>query len=157
MRAPVEILIVEDHTMVAEGLRLAAGMRDDLNVRGVATTLAEAHRQASQLKPDVIVLDTALPDGEGIDAIAELKAASGGRVLVVSGFVSDHSLFRAVEAGVDGVLTKGRTLDAILDAVTRAAHGESVFSPEMLAKELGRASCRARVCPSVYTPGAPVS
>src|SRR3546814_8735594 len=71
MRAPVEILIVEDHTMVAEGLRLAAGMRDDLNVRGVATTLAEAHRQASQLKPDVIVLDTALPDGEGIDAIAE--------------------------------------------------------------------------------------
>src|SRR3546814_1966335 len=41
MRAPVEILIVEDHTMVAEGLRLAAGMRDDLNVRGVATTLAD--------------------------------------------------------------------------------------------------------------------
>src|SRR3546814_13124427 len=61
MRAPVEILIVEDHTMVAEGLRLAAGMRDDLNVRGVATTLAEAPQPASQLKPNGTVPDTALP------------------------------------------------------------------------------------------------
>src|SRR3546814_15386354 len=121
-------------------------MRDDLNVRGVATTLAEAHRQASQLKPDVIVLDTALPDGEGIDAIAELKAASGGRVLVVSRFVSDHSLFRAVEAGVDGVHTMGLTLDDILAAVTRVAHGVSVFTPYMLATVVLRPGALVSAC-----------
>lgn len=137
---PIGVLVVDDHAMVAEGLTLAARSRSELAVRGVAPTIAAALELAAEAQPDVIVLDAKLPDGDGIAAVGGLKAAApGAKVLVVSGFVSDHAIFRAIDAGVDGLMTKGRSLDDILDSVVRVAHGESVFSPEMLAKLLGRA------------------
>jgi DNA-binding NarL/FixJ family response regulator len=89
--------------------------------------------------PDVVILDHRMPDGDGVAAIASLRdlRPSAG-IVVLTASSADHVLLAAIEAGASGFLSKTRSLDEVTAAVRAAAAGESVISPELLARLLPR-------------------
>jgi DNA-binding NarL/FixJ family response regulator len=129
MRA-TRVLLVDDHDVLAESLAMLLGQHDDLEVVGTATTLAQAHQLVAESRPDVVLLDVSLPDGDGIAAIPALLEAHGGvRVVVLTGATSDRVLLSAVEAGAAGFLSKGGGVRRVVETV-RAAAADEVALPE---------------------------
>ena len=91
------------------------------------------------VQPDVLLLDHRMPDGDGVAAIPSLQALRPSLgVVVLTASSADHVLMAAIEAGASGFLSKTRSLDEVTAAVRAAAAGESVISPEMLARLLPR-------------------
>jgi DNA-binding NarL/FixJ family response regulator len=89
--------------------------------------------------PDVVLLDHRLPDGDGVSAIPELRALRPSMgIVVLTASAADHVLMAAIEAGAAGFLSKTRSIDEVTAAVRAAAAGESVISPELLARLLPR-------------------
>ena len=133
------VLIVDDHDVLAESLALALEAEPDLTVVGRAGTLAEARRLLPRTRPDVLLLDVRLPDGDGVAAIPELlDAVPGVKVVVLTASTADHVLISAIEAGACGYLSKTDGLSAVVGAVQAAANDEAVISSEMLARLLPR-------------------
>jgi DNA-binding NarL/FixJ family response regulator len=90
-------------------------------------------------QPDVILLDHRMPDGDGVSAIPSLRELRPGvGVVVLTASSADHVLMAAIDAGASGFLSKTRSLDEVTAAVRAAAAGESVISPELLARLLPR-------------------
>ena len=137
--APVRVLIVDDHEVLAGSLAHVLDAEPDLQVVGVAGTLERAESRVRTALPDVILLDHRLPDGDGVAAIGRFHALrSTARVVVLTASAADHVLVAAIEAGASGFLSKTRSLAEVTSAVRAAATGESVISPEMLARLLPR-------------------
>jgi len=140
----VRVLIVEDHPIVADGLRLALSRNDDMTVIGAAATVAEAARLAAQVSPTVVVIDYHLPDGTGADAAAAIRAvAPQAAFIVLTADTSDDTMLSAIEAGVSGYVVKSEAAADIVDAVRRAAAGEMLIPPGILAGLLARQRLRA--------------
>ncbi len=141
---PIRVLIVDDHEVLASSLALVLDAEDDITSVGVATTLEQARALIGSIHPDVLLLDHRMPDGDGVAAIPglrELRPSLG--IVVLTASSADHVLLSAIESGASGFLSKTRSLDEVTAAVRAAAAGESVISPEMLARLLprfGRAS-----------------
>lgn len=139
--APVRVLLVDDHRVLASSLAVVLDAEPDLVAAGVASTLAQARAMMTSAAPDVVLLDHRLPDGDGVAAIGELLALRpSARVVVLTATAAEHVLVAAIEAGASGFLSKTRGLDEITQAVRSAAAGESVISPELLARLLPRFS-----------------
>ncbi|MEU1123899.1 response regulator transcription factor [Streptomyces sp. NPDC005899] len=140
---PVRILVVEDHDMVAEALCLALDRSPDLQIVGRAGSLAAALVAAGQHEPDLVLMDRRLPDGDGVGAIADLRALLPDvRVLVLTGEVSGSVAARVAETGGAGLILKARGLRDLEDAVRRVAAGEVVFGPDLLGDVLGHLTGR---------------
>ncbi|GAA1897637.1 response regulator [Lapillicoccus jejuensis] len=139
--APIRVLLVDDHRVLASSLAIVIDAEPDLVAAGVASTLAQARALMTTAAPDVVLLDHRLPDGDGVAAIGELLALRpSARVVVLTASAAEHVLVAAIEAGAAGFLSKTRGLDEITQAVRSAAAGESVISPELLARLLPRFS-----------------
>lgn len=137
--APIRVLIVDDHQIVAGSLSLAIDAESDLTCVGAATTLAQARELVPATRPDVLLLDHRLPDGDGVAALPELlDLRPTMRVVVVTASAADHVLVQAIEGGAAGFVSKTRGLPELTSAVRAAALGESVISPELLARLLPR-------------------
>ncbi len=135
----VRLLIVDDHDMFAESLRLALSVEADMTVVGTASTLARARAMIVSDAPDVVLLDHRLPDGLGVDAIAELKALRpGARIVVLTAAAEDSVLVAATEAGCAGFILKTSPLDELVAAVRTAAAGEMMVSSDLLGRLLNR-------------------
>ncbi|MER5726869.1 response regulator transcription factor [Streptomyces sp. NPDC002138] len=149
----ITILLVEDHDMVAEAIRLALDRTDDLEVVGRSLSLTDGLADAARLRPAVVVLDRRLPDGDGIAAIARLKAAAPGtRVLVLTGEGTPAVAARVAESGGSGLILKVGSLSELLDAVRLVAAGEVVFSKGLLSGALDRLTGRTADLGSALTP-----
>jgi len=136
---PIRVLIVDDHEMLASSLAMVLEAEGDITSVGVATTLAQARSLMGTAHPDVLLLDHRMPDGDGVAAIAGLRALRPSvGVVVLTASSADHVLLAAIEAGASGFLSKTRSVDEVTAAVRAAAAGESVISPEMLARLLPR-------------------
>lgn len=136
---PIRVLIVDDHDVLASSLAMVLEAEDDISAVGVATTLEQAHAMIGSTHPDVLLLDHRMPDGDGVAAIVSLRALRPSiGVVVLTASSADHVLLAAIEAGASGFLSKTRSLDEVTAAVRAAAAGESVISPEMLARLLPR-------------------
>ena len=136
---PIRVLIVDDHEVMAASLARVLDDEPDVVSVGLASTLAQARARVQSTAPDVLVLDRRLPDGDGVDAIRDLKALRPSmNVLVLTGSSSDDVLVRALEAGAAGFLSKTRSLAEVTSAVRAAAQGEASISSEMLARLLPR-------------------
>ncbi|TMK36986.1 MAG: response regulator transcription factor [Actinobacteria bacterium] len=123
----IEILIVDDHGLVREGLRALLEAEDDLRVVGEARTGGEALALTRHLRPDMVVLDVRLPDRNGIEICAEIHDLSPAtRVLVCSGLADGSALVEAAKAGAEGFVSKEASNAEIVDAVRRVAGGASV-------------------------------
>ncbi|MFG2988335.1 response regulator transcription factor [Streptomyces sp. NPDC048257] len=139
----ITILLVEDHDMVAEAIRLALDRTDDLEVVGRSLCVKDALADAARLRPAVVVLDRRLPDGDGIAAITALKAAAPGtRVLVLTGEGTPAMAAHVAEAGGSGLILKVDNLRELQDGVRLVAAGEVAFSKGLLSGALDRLAGR---------------
>ena len=137
--APVRVLIVDDHEVLAASLATVLDLEDDLTTVGVAGTLAKARAFVATEPVDVILLDHRMPDGDGVSAIPELRALRpAAHIVMLTASAADHVLVAAIEAGASGFVSKTRSLAEVTSAVRAAANGEAVVSPEMLVRLLPR-------------------
>lgn len=129
----MRVLIVDDHRVVADGLRLVLGEYPDLEVVGIAGDGLTALRLASATPPDVVLVDYRLPDMTGVDLAARLRTSVPGlRVLFLSMVMSAALIREAVRAGARGYLVKTQPAEELVDAVRRAAAGEMLISASTL-------------------------
>jgi two-component system, NarL family, nitrate/nitrite response regulator NarL len=141
----IQILIVEDHAVVAEGLVALLSEHPDMDVLGWASTVAAAVETAARQPIDVAVVDFWLPDGNGVDVAVGLRGHRPDVVVVfVSADDSDEAMMAAVEAGASGYLIKTATGQEIVQAVRRAADGEMLIPAAKLAGLLSRSREAAR-------------
>lgn len=126
--APIRTLIVDDHAHFREGLRALLLSTPDIDVVGEADSGEEAVRIATRLQPDVILMDLHMPGISGIDAIRRILHTSPHiRILVISMFEDDDSVFAALQAGARGYLLKGAMKTEILRAIGAVSSGEAIF------------------------------
>ncbi|MFD0205551.1 MULTISPECIES: response regulator transcription factor [Saccharothrix] len=139
---PVRVVLVEDHHMVAEAIRLAWAGSADVEVVATVGSVAAALAETRRHRPDVVLLDRRLPDGDGLDAIAGF-AEWDARVLVLTGEATVSVAARAAESGAAGLVLKSARLEELTDAVLRVAAGEVVFDGGLLGGVLDKLTGRA--------------
>ncbi|TMR93877.1 response regulator [Nonomuraea basaltis] len=140
----IRLILVEDHAMVAEAIGLALGSAPGIDVVARAGTIAEALAETGRCRPDVVVLDRRLPDGDGISAIGRLTAAAPkARVLVLTGEATASMAARVVQSGGAGLLVKSSRLGELESAVREVATGGVVFAPGLLPGVFDRLTGRA--------------
>ncbi|GHF67259.1 DNA-binding response regulator [Streptomyces mashuensis] len=125
------VLIVDDHPLFRGGLKAALESTGGAEVVAEAATAAEALEAVARQRPDVVVMDLALPDGSGIDVTRRLAGDHPGLpVLMLTMSDDDGSLLAALQAGARGYLVKGAGAGEVLHAVRTVAAGGAVFGPE---------------------------
>ncbi len=135
----IKILIADDHAFVREGTRRILEQEPDLEVVAEAGDGEEAVRLASDLKPDVAIIDVAMPKLDGIEATRRIKALCPAvAVLVLSAYDDDQFVFGLLEAGAAGYLLKSVRGCEIVDAIRAVDAGESVLHPSVARKVLNR-------------------
>jgi DNA-binding NarL/FixJ family response regulator len=136
---PIRVLIADDHPVVRDGLRAMLATQPDMEVVGEATTGAEAVQRARALRPAVVLMDLQMPELDGPAAIAALRDTEPEvHVLVVTTFGTDADITRAIDAGATGYLLKDAPREQLFAAIRAAARGESVLSPTVASRVLGR-------------------
>jgi DNA-binding NarL/FixJ family response regulator len=137
--APIRLLIADDHPVVRDGLRAMLSTQPDMELVGEAATGNQAVQRARALRPDVVLMDLQMPDLDGPAAIAALREqAPEVRVLVLTTFGTDADITRAIDAGATGYLLKDAPREQLFGAIRAAARGESVLSPSVATRVLGR-------------------
>ena len=141
---PIRVLIVDDHRVLVDGLRVLLGHYPDLEVVGDAASVAEAAAAVEACRPDLVLMDYHLPDGDGVGATTAIRDRHPDvAVLFLSAEETDAAVFRAVEAGAVGYLLKTETIDQLADAVRRAAAGEMLFPQHLLSRGIQQQRRRA--------------
>jgi DNA-binding NarL/FixJ family response regulator len=136
---PIRLLVADDHPVVRDGLRAMLATQPDMELVGEAATGTEAVERARGLRPDVVLMDLQMPDLDGPAAIATLREqAPEVRVLVLTTYGTDADITRAVDAGATGYLLKDAPREQLFGAIRAAARGESVLSPSVATRVLGR-------------------
>jgi len=135
----IRILLAEDHVVVRQGTRQLLERERDFEIVGEAGDGEEAVHLASQLKPDVVVMDVAMPKLSGIEATKQIKAVlPTTRVLVLTGYDYDEYIFSMLEAGAAGYLLKSVSGDELISAVRAVYAGEPMIHPTVLRKLMAR-------------------
>jgi DNA-binding NarL/FixJ family response regulator len=142
---PVKLLVVDDHEVVRTGLvSLLSG--SNVKIVAEASSSAEAVKMASKHKPDVILLDIRMPDGDGLDAMEKIKkSAPNASVVVLSTYDNPTYVARAVASGASDYMLKGASRSELLTAINAAADGKSPSSVGELAKVAGSMAKRNTV------------
>ena len=135
----LRLLVVDDHPVVRMGLVAMLSEHADFEVVGEAADGAEAVLQASRLIPDVVLMDLRMPVMDGAEATAKMLASpTAPAVLVLTTYDTDADIVRAVEAGANGYLLKDAPRETLADAIRRAARGETVLAPPVVARLASR-------------------
>jgi DNA-binding NarL/FixJ family response regulator len=136
---PLRLLVVDDHEVVRQGLVSLLDRRDQFQVVAEAGTVEEAIAMADRHVPDLVIMDVRLPDGSGIEACREIRAAHPAtRVVMLTSYPDEEAVLSAIVAGASGYLLKqvrARDLVAALESVGR---GESLLDPAVTEKVLER-------------------
>ena len=137
--AKIKILIADDHAVVREGTRRILEQDQRLEVVAEAADGEEAVRLATNLKPDVAIIDIAMPNIDGIEATRQIKAlCPDTTVLILTAYDDDQFIFSLLEAGAAGYLLKSVRGRELIDAVRSVHAGESVLHPAIARKILNR-------------------
>ncbi|MGE0106361.1 MAG: response regulator [Thiomonas sp.] len=135
MPPDIRILLVDDHALFRRGLVALLGEAPAMQVVGQAGDAGEALRLATQLQPDIILLDNHLPGVRGIDAVESLRqAAPASRVLMLTVSEEAADLGAALRAGASGYLLKTCETDELIGGIQRALRGEVVIGADMAGK-----------------------
>lgn len=136
---PIRVLVVDDHAVVRQGIRAMLESVADVDIVGEAADGQEAVERAAELRPDVVLMDLALPVMSGAEAIALLaRRTPDSKVLILTGTGVDEQIFDALEAGALGYLAKTARRDEVLGAVRRLHRGEPSLPPELTRRLLER-------------------
>jgi len=135
----IRVLVVDDQEMFAESVARLLANEADIDVVGVAATMADAVRQSRSTLPDVAIVDFHLPDGDGAAAAIAIRAVSPAtRILIITGYTDEQALIASIDAGCSGFVTKDKAVRELVDAVHVAHAGEAYITPQMLARILPR-------------------
>lgn len=133
----IDVLVVEDHRLMFEGLSSLLAEYPDINVAGVATTVADAVEKASLLKPDLVLMDYRLPDGDGAQASERIRGNQPETaILFLSADPSESAMMRAVEAGAAGFVSKAASAEVLVSSIRKAAAGEFLLEAATMARLL---------------------
>ncbi len=133
----IRILVAEDHPLFRKGVVALLESVSDFEVVGEAKTGEEAVELAGELSPDVILMDIKMPGMGGIEATRELsRQIPSVRVLVVTLFEDDESVFMALKAGARGYVLKDADEEEMIRAIRAVGHGETIFSPAVAERVL---------------------
>lgn len=131
----IRILIVDDHFATRLGLAVPINNEPDMTVVAEAGTSAKAVELYRQHQPDVVIMDYHLPDKSGVETLESIRAEFPDvRVLMLTIFDGEEDIYRAVNAGAKGYLTKSSECEDVLLAIRRIAAGAACFPPEIAAK-----------------------
>jgi DNA-binding NarL/FixJ family response regulator len=128
----IRVLLADDQVLVRAGFRSLLDAQEDIEVVGEAGDGQEAVRLASELEPDVVLMDIRMPGVDGLVAtrkIAQDDCLAGVRVVILTTFDIDEYVFEAIRAGASGFLVKDTEPEELLQAVRVVAHGEALLSP----------------------------
>jgi len=127
---PIRILLADDHTVMRNGLRLLLERQPNLSVVGEASDGRETVRAAESVSPDVVVMDIAMPNLNGIEAARQITAARPETAIVILSMHSDESyVIRALKAGARAYLLKDSAEGDLIAAIRAISEGKSFFSP----------------------------
>lgn len=144
----IEVLLVDDHAVVREGVKQLLDRTPDIRIVGEAPDSATALRLIDDRDWDLVVLDIALPDELGIETLTKIKVIKPAQpVLIFSGFGEDVYALRCIKAGAAGFLMKDCSPEDLRFAIRETARGEQFISPG-LAKQLLQAATAPAVCNS---------
>jgi DNA-binding NarL/FixJ family response regulator len=130
MMEPLRVLIADDHPLFRHGIHALLDAAPDFEVVGEATTGDEAVAMAAALQPDVILMDVRMPGANGIEATRRIVRESPHiRILIVTMFEDDASVFTAMRAGARGYVLKDAEKAEMLRAIRAVGSGEAIFSP----------------------------
>src|SRR5258708_22184008 len=130
MMDPLRVLIADDHPLFRNGMGALLSSVSDMEVAGIATNGDEVISLAASLQPDVILMDLQMPGIGGIEATPRILHTSPHiRILVVTMFEDDHSVFAALRAGARGYILKDADEDEILRAIHAARRGQAIVTP----------------------------
>ena len=133
----LRILIAEDHPLFRKGVISLLSSVPDFEVVGEATTGEEAVVRAAQLQPDVVLMDLQMPEVNGIEATRRILQESPSiRVLVVTLFEDDDSVFMALRAGARGYVLKDADEEEMVLSIRAVGKGEAIFSPAVATRVL---------------------
>ena len=140
MRAPIRVLLVDDHAVMRAGFRMILDAEPDITIVGEAATGLEAVAEASTLRPDVICMDVQMPDLDGLEATRRIIADPSSRsaVVIVTTFDRDDYLFQALDAGASGFLLKNAGPEQLVEAVRVAAAGDALLAPAVTRRVIER-------------------
>ena len=144
--APIRVLIADDQKVVRDGLALMLSLLDGIEVVGTAVDGADAVHQASMSDPDVVLMDLNMPTVDGVEATRRLtERGSGSRVVVLTTYSDDDWVFRALQAGARGFLTKDAGAEEIRTAITTVAAGQAQLDPSVQRRLLDALADGARL------------
>ena len=133
----IRVLIVDDHTVVRQGLRFLLQQEPDIEIVGEAEDGGQAIAMVRDQVPAVVLLDLLMPNTDGLTALREIKRISPAtQVVILTSHQGDDQLFEAIKAGAVSYLLKTAGVDSVVDSVRAAARGESVLDPSVAAKVL---------------------
>ena len=129
----IRVLLVDDHSIMREGLQSMLAGSEELEVVGQARDGEEAVRAAAELSPDVVVMDVMMPNKDGVEACREIMdAAPDIRVVMLTASTEEDAVIEAVAAGATGYLQKVSGMDRLLDTIRQVAAGELRLPPDVV-------------------------
>ena len=135
----IQILIVDDHEVVRDGLAVMLAREEDFSVVGEAKNGLEAVEKALELRPDVVLMDLRMPELSGVDAMRRIKdEVADLKFLVLTTYDTDEYIFDAFEAGAKGYLLKDASREELFQAVRAVHRGESLIEPGVASRLLDR-------------------
>jgi DNA-binding NarL/FixJ family response regulator len=145
----VRVGLADDQRTVREGLELVLRMLPDVEVVGTAASGAEALALVEATRPDVVLMDLRMPEVDGVEATRRIRAEHPDvRVVVLTTYADDESVFAALKAGARGYLTKDAGSEEIARAIARVAAGEAMLDPTVQARLLDRFDAAAAFEPA---------
>ncbi|MCL5961394.1 MAG: response regulator transcription factor [Chloroflexi bacterium] len=135
----IKVLIVDDHTVVRDGLSTMLSRERDFSVVGEARNGLEAVEKARELQPEVVLLDLRMPELDGVEAMRRIRAESPAiKFLVLTTYDTDEYIFQAIQTGAKGYLLKDTSREELFQAIRTVHRGDSLLQPGVAARVLDR-------------------
>ena len=139
MPGPIRILIADDHEVVRDGLRLILESEDDFAVIGEAADGAEAVRLCAEVNPQVVLMDLRMPGMDGLTAIKHIRQQQPDiNIVILTTYNEDTLMIEGLRSGARSYLLKDTKRQVLFDTLRAASRGESLLSPEVIAKVVGQ-------------------
>jgi NarL family two-component system response regulator YdfI len=150
MSKSIRVMIVDDHLIIREGLRLMLEeVGEEFQVVGDATDGESALQLVEQLQPDVVLMDLRMPNMDGITAIEHIRRQYPQvAIIILTTYNEDDLMIRGLQAGACGYLLKDTGLETLLNAIRAAARGEMLIQPDIMARILSYTTSQHAPTPS---------
>ncbi len=151
MSERITVLIVDDHSVVRQGVRAFLEAQPDMRIVGEADSGEAAIQQAEVQVPDVVLMDLILPGMNGVEATRQIKRVSPRtQVIVLTSFYEDEHIFPALRAGAISYILKDIRSSELAEIVRKAAQGESVLHPRVAARVIQEVRQAKRAVPAPF-------